>query len=66
MTFYKSFHILLVFFSVPCWTGSEPSNCSLPESGDIEVDGVEDNNLVNLNKEHPECSAVNPVAPDLM
>ncbi|RVX22588.1 Bromodomain-containing protein 1 [Vitis vinifera] len=49
-----------------CWTGSEPSNCSLSDSGRIEEDCGEDNTLVNLNKENPVCSVVDPVPPDLI
>ncbi|RVW17721.1 Bromodomain-containing protein 1 [Vitis vinifera] len=45
---------------------SEPSNCSLSDSGRIEEDCGEDNTLVNLNKENPVCSVVDPVPPDLI
>lgn len=50
----------------PKFESSEPSNCSLSDSGRIEEDGAEDNTLVNLNKENPVCSVVDPVPPDLI
>lgn len=50
----------------PKFESSEPSNCSLSDSGRIEEDCGEDNTLVNLNKENPVCSVVDPVPPDLI